>query len=85
MEVEIDQNGAVLLGNNITCDAHHPKPIRVVTHSHFDHIGGLDESIAQCEKVLMTPATRDLLEILKSKKFVDSPKIHCLQYKEPIE
>ena len=33
----------------------------------------------------MTPATRDLLEILKSKKFVDSHKIHCLQYNEPIE
>ncbi len=85
MEVEIDQNGAVLLGKNVACDAHCPKPIRVVTHSHFDHIGGLDESIAHCEKVLMTPATRDLLEILKSKKSVDSPKIHCLRYGETFE
>jgi putative mRNA 3-end processing factor len=33
--------GAVLLGATLTCDAHGPRPVRLVTHIHADHLHGL--------------------------------------------
>lgn len=78
MEASIELNGAILIGNSITCDAHFPRPIRVVTHAHLDHICGIEKSIAECNHVLMTYATRDLIEIIKPKKC--SNKIKCIEY-----
>lgn len=61
----VARNGAVLLGDNVACDAFHEnRPLRVVTHAHSDHLGGLRKSLRNCEKVLMTAATRDLTETL---------------------
>lgn len=84
----IESNGAILMGANVVCDAHWHRPIRIVTHAHLDHIWGLEQSINECDQVLMTPATRDLIEIIKSKSKVGvqyieslhSTKIRSLEY-----
>ena len=62
----VTQRGAVLLGNWVACDAYaENRPVRVVTHAHADHTGGLRWSLRECQKVLMTEATRDLIEVLQ--------------------
>ena len=54
-----------MLGDNVACDAFDEKrPLRIVTHAHSDHLGGLRKSLRNCKKVLMTAATRDLAETL---------------------
>lgn len=59
------KSGAVLLGDSVACDAFDgSRPLRIVTHAHADHLGGLRRSLKCCEKVLMTAATRDLAEII---------------------
>jgi len=78
----IIQNGAVLLGKNVTCDAHVKRPIRVITHIHWDHIMGLERSLKECENVLMTPISFDLLRILRRKDLNCEGKIKTLNYKE---
>ncbi len=61
----VTKNGAILLGDNVACDAFDAtRPLRVVTHAHADHLCGLRKSVKCCEKVLMTKATRDLAETL---------------------
>ena len=62
---QVAKNGAVLLGNSVACDAFDEhRPLRIVTHAHADHLGGLRKSVKCCQKVLMTSATRDLAEKL---------------------
>ncbi len=62
---KVTKNGAVLLGDSVACDAFdESRPLRVVTHAHADHLGGLRKSLKCCKKVLMTKATRDLAETL---------------------
>ncbi len=81
----VAKNGAVLLGDSVACDAFdESRPLRIVTHAHADHLGGLRKSLKCCEKVLMTKATRDLAETLD-----DSLKLHCssvetMDYGKPI-
>mgnify|MGYP001430858973 FL=1 len=65
MKVGVDTGGAVLLGDNVVCDAHADRNYRVVTHIHSDHLGGLRKSISSCDGVIMTSATKDILSILK--------------------
>ena len=73
---KVAKNGAVLLGDSVACDAFDESmPLRIVTHAHADHLGGLRKSLKRCEKVLMTKATRDLAETLD-----DSLKLHEPQY-----
>ncbi len=65
MKVGVDTGGAVLLGDNVVCDAHADRNYRVVTHIHADHLRGLRKSISSCDGVIMTSATKDILSILK--------------------
>ena len=58
----ITGRGAVLLGENLTVDGHEDRMVRVVTHAHADHLLGLRESCERCGRVLMTPATSELIE-----------------------
>lgn len=60
----ITREGAVLMGESFTVDAHARRPVRVVTHIHADHMLGLGESVRMCEKLLMTPATYELARLL---------------------
>jgi len=77
----VTKSGAVLLGDNVACDAFDPtRPLRVVTHAHADHLGGLRRSVKCCEKVLMTKATRDLAEILNGSLKLRVEPVQCLEY-----
>ena len=78
----VTKSGAVLLGDSVACDAHDAsRPLRVVTHAHADHLGGLRSSLRHCEKVLMTKATRDLAEALnESLKLKDAATVKTLEY-----
>ena len=82
---QVTKNGAVLLGDSVACDAFdESRPLRIVTHAHADHLGGLRKSLRCCEKVLMTEATRDLAEALNdSLKLRDSP-IETIAYGKAI-
>ena len=81
-KASVAKNGAVLLARSVVCDAHAKRPVRVVTHAHWDHIGGLERSITSCDAILMTPATRGILGVLRSKGSLSSPKVHTLDYGE---
>jgi len=86
LKAGITEKGAVLLGKYVACDGFdRSRPLRVVTHAHADHTFGLSKSLNQCETVLMTPATRDLLSILKGKLFLLKGNVITLDYEKPFE
>jgi putative mRNA 3-end processing factor len=77
----VTKRGAVLLGDNVACDAHHDRrPLRVVTHAHADHLVGLRTSVKRCEKVLMTKATRDLIEVIEGPDALSGGNVKTLEY-----
>ena len=78
----VTKSGAVLLGDSVACDAFDAsRPLRVVTHAHADHLYGLRSSLKNCEKVLMTKATRDLTETLNGTlNLKDSAAVKTLEY-----
>ncbi|MCL2642876.1 MAG: MBL fold metallo-hydrolase [Candidatus Bathyarchaeota archaeon] len=83
-QASVTKTGAVLLGNYVACDAFDAnRPLRIVTHAHGDHLGGLRKSIKHCEKVIMTPATRDLAEIVNPKFQLQNNNILTLEYGKP--
>ncbi|MCW4029293.1 MAG: MBL fold metallo-hydrolase [Candidatus Bathyarchaeota archaeon] len=82
----VTKTGAVLLGDSVACDAFDAdRPLRVVTHAHADHLYGLRRSVKSCEKVLMTPATRDLTETLNPTMKLRSDCVECLEYGKVLE
>lgn len=73
--------GAVLLGKYVACDAFNESmPLRVVTHAHADHMMGLRRSLRACEKVLMTRATKDLIDVLRGPLFLMGGYVETLDY-----
>jgi putative mRNA 3-end processing factor len=81
----VTQRGAILLGNSVACDAYHEnRPLRVVTHAHADHTGGLRWSLRECQKVIMTEATRDLIDILEGPLGPRLESIETLAYEKPL-
>ena len=53
------------MGRHVACDSFDMvRPLRVVTHVHYDHLNGLQQSLRNCEAVVMTSATRDLLGVM---------------------
>ena len=84
-KAQIAKNGAVLLGDSVACDAfNEDRPLRIVTHAHSDHLGGLRKSLRCCQKVLMTHATRDLAEKLDESLKLRASSIVTLDYGEPL-
>jgi len=82
----VTKTGAVLLGDNVACDAFDvDRQLRVVSHAHADHLGGLRKSIKCCEKVLMTPATRDLAVIVNPTFNLRSDNVQTLEYGKPFK
>jgi len=76
----VTAGGAVLLGATLTCDAHGPRPVRLLSHIHADHLHHLAASLRECEAVLATPLTRALLAVLKGRRKAD--RIRPLAYGE---
>jgi putative mRNA 3-end processing factor len=75
-----------LLGKHVACDAYQEnRPLRVVTHAHADHTGGLRWSLRECQKVLMTKATRDLIEVLEGPLGQRLQDIETMEYKKPLK
>jgi len=85
LKAGVTERGAVLLGNYVACDAFDEKPIRVVTHAHADHMAGLPQSLRTCEKVLMTSATRDLIEVIRGPLFSERENVETLEYGQSIQ
>ncbi|MFQ6085157.1 MAG: MBL fold metallo-hydrolase [Candidatus Bathyarchaeia archaeon] len=84
-EAEITSEGVVKLGRYIACDAHYPdRPIRVVTHAHFDHVWKLKNSVEENEMILATPATIRLIQALKGERFLKD-KARPLGYGDRLE
>jgi len=82
----VTERGAVLLGESVACDAfEETRPLRVVTHAHADHLVGLSRSLRSCEKVLMTAATRDLVEVVNGSLALNDGSVEVLDYGETID
>ena len=79
----VTTKGAVLLGKHVACDGFdETRPLRVVTHAHSDHMLGLHQSLKQCEAVVMTPATKDLIDAMKGPRFLMKGTVKTLDYGE---
>jgi putative mRNA 3-end processing factor len=86
VKAAITHRGAVLLGKNVACDAfEESKPLRVVTHAHADHMIGLQQSLRTCKKVLMTKATRDLIDVMMGPLFLMSGFVETLDYGKTLQ
>jgi putative mRNA 3-end processing factor len=84
-KASVTHRGAILLGNSVACDAYaENRPLRVVTHAHADHTGGLRWSLRECKKVVMTEATRDLIDILEGPLGPRLKNIETLEYGKPL-
>ena len=85
-KANITKTGAIILGKNTACDAHdETKPIRVVTHAHADHMTGLRESVKTKKKILLTAATKDLIEALRGRQSLTNADVHMLSYGKPLK
>lgn len=83
LKASVTDKGAVLLGKHVACDAFEvSKPLRVVTHAHADHMLGLQRSLRKCEKVLMTNATKDLIDVIMGPLFLMGGTVETLEYGE---
>jgi len=84
LKASVTKNGAVLLGKHAACDSNDlHRPIRVITHAHYDHLGGLQQSLRRCKAVVMTPATRDMLAVLRGQNSLNG-NIHAMNYGETL-
>ncbi|MCS7124904.1 MAG: MBL fold metallo-hydrolase [Candidatus Bathyarchaeota archaeon] len=81
VKATITDKGAVLLGKSLACDAfEESRLLRVITHAHADHMIGLQQSLHNCEKVLMTKATKDLIDVMRSPLFLMGGCVETLDY-----
>lgn len=81
LKAAITSKGAVILGKSVGCDGcDDSKPLRIVTHAHADHMVGLKQSLRTCEKVLMTKATKDLIDIMRSPLLLMGGCVETLDY-----
>ena len=81
----VTERGAISLGKYVACDAFDEgRPLRIVTHAHSDHMLGLRQSLMRCESLVMTPATKDLIDVLMGPLFLMMGNVKCLDYGEPL-
>jgi len=86
VKASITNKGAVLLGKYVACDAFdESKPLRVVTHAHADHMMGLQQSLRTCERVLMTKATKDLIDVMRGPLFLMGGFVETLEYGKTLQ
>ncbi len=66
LKANVARSGAILLGEFIACDGFEPRrEVGIITHAHSDHTAGLREALTSYKHVLMTEATKDLIEVLE--------------------
>ncbi|MBA7680014.1 hypothetical protein ES703_88321 [subsurface metagenome] len=82
-DAEIKETGAILLGKNFVCDAHAGRPVRIITHAHADHLLNLEKSLCDCQAVVATPVTKDLIAVLRGKN--KAARIKPLNYEHAYE
>ena len=81
----VTERGAISLGRYVACDAFDEgRPLRIVTHAHSDHMLGLRQSLMRCESLVMTPATKDLIDVLMGPLFLMIGNVKSLDYGEPL-
>lgn len=81
----VNGKGAILLGKCVACDSFDDaRPLRVVTHAHYDHLTGLQRSLRKCRAVIMTSATKDLLEAMRGRWSLTRSNVKTLAYEEPL-
>ncbi len=81
MKASVTRNGAVLLGKYVACDGFdETRPLRIVTHAHADHLTGLRRSLKDCRIVIMTPATKGLIDVLKGPSYLTAGNVKTLEY-----
>jgi putative mRNA 3-end processing factor len=81
----VSERGAILLGDSVACDAFdEDRPLRVVTHAHADHLVGLRSSLRSGKKVLMTRATRDLVDVMNGHRVLTNGHVEMLDYGETV-
>lgn len=86
LKASVTRRGAVLLGRHVACDGFdEARPLRVVTHIHSDHLLGLKQSLRNCEVVVMTPATKDLIDVMRSPLYLMRGDVKVLDYEESFE
>jgi putative mRNA 3-end processing factor len=86
LKASVTQHGAVQLGKYVACDAFdETRPLRIVSHAHADHTVGLQQSLRTCEKILMTPATRDLIDVLMGPLFLMGGNAETLDYGKALQ
>jgi putative mRNA 3-end processing factor len=86
VKATVTSRGAILLGKHVACDAFDESaPVRVVTHAHADHMVGLVQSLRTCEKVLMTKATKDLIDVMRNPLFLMSGFAETLDYHKTLQ
>ncbi len=78
----VTRRGAVLLGRLVEADGFAGRLVRVVTHAHDDHLGGLSSSARRALFVAATPTTFRFLEILG--RSVPEHKRLPLPYERPV-
>lgn len=84
-KASITERGAVLLGDNVACDAfEETRPVRVVTHAHADHMTGLLQSLKKSRNVLMTKATKDLIDAMRGPFYLMAGHVKALDYGQTI-
>lgn len=72
MKVRISQKGAILLGDQISCDGFvDNKGYRVQTHVHEDHLRSFNTSLGYQKGIFLTRPTRDLIATVKN-----NPALH---------
>lgn len=85
LKANVTSKGAILLGKHVTCDAYEEnRPLRVVTHAHADHMNGLHRSLKNCDTVVMTPATKDLIDVIKGQSFLLRGNVKAIEYDKPL-
>ena len=82
-KANITHKGAILLGKYVACDAFDAfKPLRIVTHAHADHLVGLRKSLKTCEYVMMTQATKDLVNVINPSLNLKGDFIKTVDYNQ---
>lgn len=84
-KANVNGKGAILLGDGVACDSFDDaRPLRVVTHAHYDHLTGLQQSLRTCKAVIMTTVTKDLIEAMRGFSSLRRGNVKTLTYEEPL-